>query len=220
VTTPEPRQIIHPGDDRVEGIDFLPPLTASTIRVRTSPDNFPVDAILTGVNMFAVGEAEFIVGLSSVQGNEPLVGLLFYQQALDVATGLRRWRTFMIPACRCIPLPAGGTDQSTENQYAVSPIVGMAHLWGVPLTLAVEGSTQEQYLRGMCEGKPHVAAWGGDAVTVQFKFYTALPAFNKSKVAVFVNGVSVTPSVVTTTSFTLSVAPAAGAIVTCFYETT
>lgn len=223
LTVPSPKGITHFGDDRVLAVDFLPPTEAATAELTTAKGNMTLDALLSGVLAYTVGESKQILRATDKQGFEPTVGLLLFQQSLDAqisgaASGLRRWRGFIVPRAQAIPMTPGMGDSPQETKYALSLRIASKHIWGTAFATNLEGALEGQFAEIMTEGKPKIVAWIGDAAAVAFSFPASYPAYSTAKVKVWKNGVLETPSSVTTTTITLSAAPATGAMVVAFYE--
>lgn len=220
---PDPRQIEHTGDDYLIARDVLPPLTGSTITVNAAKSNFDVHALLTGTNKISVGEAAEIGHLTSKQGFESQVGLMFWQQAVDSSgtsvEGLRRWRVIVLPKAFAIPKPQGMGENPIDVSYNVTPQIVTQRLWGATLVLGTDGYTTAQAFEYMCEYKPKIVSWKSNSGTpAKMLFPTAYQAVATAKIhTVTVNGVvdaTVTKAVDGVTPTTI----ANGDIITCFYE--
>jgi len=220
---PDPRQIDHSGDDYLLGRDILPPLTGGTITLSAAKSNFTAHALLTGTTITTIGEATEIGHLTSKQGFESQVGLIFWQQAVDAAggavNGLRRWRAIMLPKCYAIPKPQGMGENAIDVTYNVTPQIVTQRLWGVTLTAGVETYLNAQAFEYMCEYKPAVVSWKSNSGTpAKMLFPTDKQAVATAKIhIVTVNGVADA----TVTKAVDGVTPTAVAnndIITCFYE--
>ncbi len=219
LTVPEPRRIVHTGADRVLAVDFLPATEPATGELRVPHDNHEIDALLTATNAYAVAEAAFMSEGTDKQGFEPQVGLLLYQQALDMDSGLRRWRGFVIPKARCIPMTPGMEENPVDVRYALAMTPVTQHLWGAALSVGTEGVTEAQFFRFITEYKPKVVAFKGDGATTDFLFPSDAPAVNVDKIAAWQNGTDVTSGITkATTGITFSVAPADGDDIVVWYE--
>jgi hypothetical protein len=220
LNVPEPRRIAHVGDDRVLAVDYLPPTEPVTGEIRTARGSLELDALLSGAKVGALGEASYLARASDRQGSEPQVGLLLYQQSLEAASRLRRWRVIVIPATRCIPMPAGMEEAAAEFRYSLAPSPSQTHLWGAPLSLATDGATEAAYLELMTEGKPKLVAFKADGTAVLFSFPTGAPALDVEKIVVWKNGTIVSTGVTkAVTGLTFAAAPTSGDEIVAFYET-
>jgi len=220
---PDPRQIDHSGDDYLLGRDILPPLTGGTITLSAAKSNFTVHALLTGTNVTTIGESKEIGHLTSKQGFESQVGLMFWQQAIDSSgtsvEGLRRWRVIMLPKAYAIPKPQGMGENTVDVTYNVTPQIVTQRLWGVTLATGTEGYANAQAFEYMCEYKPKVVSWKSASGTpTKMLFPTDAQAVSTAKIhLVTVNGVTdatATKAVDGVTPTTI----AANDIITCFYE--
>lgn len=224
LTNPEPRKITHLGNDRPLAVDYLPPNEAMSAELRLAANDIPLQATLTGVENFNVGEGSLMAWNTDQQGSEPDIGLLLFQQSLDTSTKLRHYRFHIIPSGRAYPAPANMDENAAEHTYTVAPNPTTKHLWGTALASGTEGATEAAAIEGMTKGRPNIVAFKGDAATVAFLFPTAKPAIATitAKIAVWVDGVLKTGGGVdyteATTGITFGVAPADGAIIVAFYE--
>jgi hypothetical protein len=220
LTVSEPRKIAHVGGDRLLAMDFLPTLEPSTAELRVPHDNQVLDALLTDVTrVTSIGEASMLATQTDKQGYEPTVALLLYQQSVDSASRLRRWRSFLIPRCRIIPLPGGMGDNPEDTRYMVAITPTTQHVWGTAMTEAKDGAIEAQIIRMMTEGLPRIATFIGDNTEDEFLFPVDQPALSAAKVWVWVNDVEVTAAITkTTTKVTFTTPPAASARVVIFYE--
>ena len=222
INAPSPRQIAHTGDDRVFAIDFLPASDVLTAELRTGKVNDTADAIFTNTNSALVGESRFFGVTTNKSGDEAQVCLLAYRQSLDTnpdssTYGKRHWEARLFPVATVIPQENSFDENPEERTYTVIPQICTQFPWGVAFTESENGFTEAQMLRVVCEGKPHIDAFLGDGVVVEFTLSNT--ACSTDKVRVFHNGSDVTSSVtVTTTSVTFTVAPADGDKIIVWYE--
>lgn len=232
ITHPEARRVTHFGDDYVFMIDRLPPTETVSGVLRTGKQDNAVDALLSGVNAYVVGEAEGINIATDQQGYEPLVGLLGYQQGgegdstLGALYGGRVWRSMFLPKTWLILQEQGMSEAILEPRYAVFPQLNAGHLWGLAYSLATEGSTLGQIERYITTYKPLVVAWKSASGTpTKFLFSATHPAAAASKIHM-VTLYTATTGVVTDITATAvkefdGITPAAIAnndIVIAFYE--
>jgi hypothetical protein len=222
LTVPEPRFISHTGDDRLLAKDVLPPLEGITGEVKAAKNRYDVRALLTGVEVNTIGEAETLAFSTDKQGYEPQVGLMLYQQSLDADVsgsrfGSRRWRVSFVPKAVLIPMPPNMDENASEITFKVNAFVIKNHLWGTALTLLDDGCTEAQGLEMMMEGKPWLDCWLGDNATTVFTL--SKTALSAAKISVFIDGVLTTAGVTkTVTSVTFTPAPAMNADIDILYE--
>lgn len=231
ITVPDPQIMQHVGDDRVGGVDLLPPTEAISAELRTGKTNLAVDAILSNINVVALGEMQVSGAGTSQQGTEPQICILAYRQAIDIdpesaTKGARRWYWVLMTKALVFPRLAAMEEQAVdENTYTVQPMVFSKYPWGIAFELATEGFTDAQLIRGISQFRPHLEYWEGDAAVVAFDFKADLQAAESTRVKVYhyvaLTGVTtdVTGTVtITTADITFGAAPAADDIVTAFYE--
>lgn len=222
---PEPRDIVHIGDDRVIQRDILPPDAPISGEIRTAKVNDALDAILSDNLSFSVGEAAMFAIASCNRGEENQVGILAYRQTLDTQRGssdfgLRRWEGRIFPKVYLISRESGMEDSPEERPYSFRPLIVGSHLWGTAFDAAVEGATQAQGIRLVSEYKPKIVAWASDGVEVTYAFPTTNYPYSVAKTEdPWVDGVLQTESfTISTTNIVFSSAPSSGAIVVAFYE--
>jgi len=177
LNVPEARKITHIGEDRPLAIDYLPPTDGMDGELQVSPSEFNVVAALGDIVMETVAEKTFVPLSSDKQGFEPQVGVLMYQQSLDVDSGVRTYRSFIIPSARCVYMPAGMGQDTEDNRYKIAPAVTNQHLWGTDLVLGTDGCTSIQAIELHTVGRPMLCAWqsAGGGGTTEFNFPTSKP---------------------------------------------
>ncbi len=220
VTYPDARLITNPGNDRIRDQMYLPPTDPVKCELRTGFDDQAINAALMGVTQFTVGESTIVPYGTDQQGSEADIALLLFQQAHD-DNKLTRWRYFMIPRARAIPMPPGMNDNALETRYSVSISPSTKHIWNVALSALTEGCTEMALADGMAEGKPAIVAWKTDGTATDFLLPTDKPAISTSKMNLFdaSTGAEVTAGITkTVTKFTYSVAPATGKILVARFE--
>lgn len=225
INDPEPRQIVHTGDDRVLQLDVLPPTEPISGELNAGKANDTVDAILSPVKSATVGEAKIFAVGHDQRGNENQVAILAYRQSLeadpsDANYGKRLWEFRLLPRAYVIQRE-GNLDENPEARtYAVRPQLATKHVWGASLSTATEGVSMAQAFRGISEYKPKIVAFKGNNTATQFSLPASSPAISTAKMAVWSNGVSQTSGAVTlgTATVTFTTAPTTGAMVVVFYE--
>lgn len=213
---PEARKIAHQGRDRVIATDQLPTLEVSSAEIRVSTLNYELEALLTNVSKYTVGDFVGISRVTDQQGSEPQVGVMMYQQAKDIATGLRTWHIHIIPSTQAIPVPAGMSENPEDIRYTLAPTPTTKHLWGAPLVVGTEGVTEHGLVDLHGPYKPALEAFESDGIEDTFEL---LHTAANNTYTVWVDGVLRSSNITkTTTQFVFTSAiPADGANITVFY---
>src|SRR5690242_15552048 len=128
LTVPDARKITHVGNDRVLALDYLPPTEGVSGELRVASNDMVAKAAVADVNTFTVGEATLMPWATDQQGFEVDAGLLCFQQSLDTITKSRRWKFYIIPKARLIPMPASMDENPAEDRYVVGPNPTTKHL--------------------------------------------------------------------------------------------
>lgn len=221
---PEPRQIVHYGDDNVFALDSLSPTDAVTGELKVSKVNDTIDALFTGQASFTVGEAKLFGIGTNKRGSEAQVGMLVYRQSLDTdpdssTFGARRWELRILPRVRVVPIAGNFDDNAEEVSYKLFPALVTKHLWGASFSESTEGFVRAQVLRGMTEYPPRIVAWQGDGSTTTFNFPSDAQAATTDKIVVWVDGTEQTTGITkAVTGLTFTSAPSSGAMIVAFYE--
>lgn len=226
LTDPQPRFITHMGDDAPFALDILPPTEAMTGQATFGKQNNTLDAALTGIPNFVVGEGNGQAFGTNLRGFETEVGCLVYRQSEDTDPasslfGSRTWESKIFPRVVFFPLEPGYNDNPEERSYALRPGFVTRHLWGTALATGTEGVTRAQGFRFITQYKPKIVAYVGDNVASEYLFPAAFQAAATGKIAVWLNGVPRTTNMtLATTGVTFtSLVPGTGVNVTIFYET-
>lgn len=223
VNLPDYRRISHQGDDRVLQVDFLPPTEQATAELNVAEEDLSNLAIMTSVIVRTIGEAKMIGLATDQQGNEPDVGLLLFQQAVD-ESGSRRWRSYLIPKARLSPRPSGFNENPATHNIQVAMSISSAHIWGTAFSAVDDGFTESQLLIVHTQYKPKLVGFEGDGTTTVFSFPAAFQAQATTKIhGVWVNGVVqviTTDYTATTAAITFEAGsiPASGENIVVFYE--
>ena len=228
INDPTPRVIPHVGDDGVFCLQVLPALEPANGELRLDKTSDIVDALVMNIKKFTVAEANILGSITSQRGFEAQVGALAYSFAQDTdpdssAFGSNLWDFRIFPKVTVFQRDTGYSQEINERMYSFVPAYSTAHLWGTTFTIATEGFTRAQIVRGVSQYKPVVVSYLGDGVTKAFPFDSAKPGVSAAKTAIFVNGVLQTQSaaiVASSYGVFFTVAPSANAVVTVFYETT
>lgn len=219
LNVPNPRVLPHAGNDRNLANDFLPSLEPITGEIRAANLGMDTNSKLAATKKYAVGEMEMIGWGTDQQGSEIDAAMLIFQQSLDTASKVRRWRSIVAPKIRAVPLASGMNENVNEQRYQIVSNPSTKHLWGESFDASTNGFTEAAFEEAMSVYKPKLVAWKGDNTEDEFLFPTNRPAADTAKVTVWKNGVLVSAGLtVTTTKITFSVAPASGAMIVCLYE--
>lgn len=224
IDDPEPRDIVHLGDDGVFQRDILPPDTPLGGELRVGKVNDNVDSLLADDLSFDIGEAKFFGIATDTRGDENQVGILAYRQTLDTdpssgSFGRRRWESRLFPKAYVIRRETGFEDTPEERPYSLRPLFVTKHLWGESFTSGVEGFTRSQGVRIVSEFKPKIVAWQSDGSNVTYAFPSSSPAQATGKVVLWDAGVKQTQGFTTmTTQVIFSSAPTSANIIVAFYE--
>lgn len=223
INDPEPRQIVHIGDDRPFALDVLPATEPITGEMQTGKANDTVDALVQGVTQVTVGETKLYPVGTNKRGNESQVCMLAYREAVDTDPdsanfGQRVWQFRLFPRTYVIPRETGFQDDPEARPYTVRPQFATKYPWGVSFADGTEGCTQAQGFRGVAYGKPKLIAFKGNNTATEFSLPASYPATSTSKITVWVNG-TLTTATLTTSKITISPAPTTAAMVVAFYET-
>lgn len=230
ITHPAPRDIVHLGDDYIFARDILPPNAALDAVLRAGKVRNDIDAMVSGVKSYAIGEAAGMNVATDQQGFEPQFGILGYSQAEDAneagtTMGLRQWGSVIFPKAWIIFQEQARDQNPYSSQYTVRAALGTAHLWGLPYSIATEGSLIAQEERYATQYKPNIAAWKVTGTSpAALLFATARQAVSTAKIAVVTNcttaGVitDVTSSVTKATTGITPASQADGDIFVAYYE--
>ena len=224
IDDPEPRDIVHFGDDRVFQRDVLPPTTPISGEMRVGKISDTVDALLGDDKSFTVGEMKMFGIGSNNKGDENQVAILAYRQAMnsDASSGdygKRYWEARLFPRAYVIARESGFEDSPEEKAYAVRPLFVKEHLWGEAFADGTEGFEQAQGVRIVSEYKPKVVAFLGNGTEVTFVLPTAYPAQSTGKMLMWNLGVEQTQGYTfRTTDIVFSSAPADRDDIVLIYE--
>ncbi len=222
IDDPEPRQVVHVGDDRPFALDVLPATEPITGEMTVGKANNTIDAILTPVKEVTIGEAKLFGVGTNRRGDENQVTILAYRQAVDTdpdssTFGSRVWQFRLFPKAYVIPREVGFTDDAEERTYTVRPQFATKYPWGVSFSTTTEGMTQAQGFRGVSEYKPQLCSFLGNNTLTTFTLPTSTPAVSTSKIKVW-NAGTLTTTTNTTQTVTFQTAPTTNAQVVVFYE--
>jgi hypothetical protein len=223
---PEPRQIVHTGDDSVFALDTLPPQEPISGELVMGKQSESLDALISDVNSVTVGESTLFPIGTNRRGDEAQVALVAYRQAIDVdetssTYGKRVWQLRLFPRCFVIPREIGFEDKPEERSYTIRPAFINQYPWGVVLTTTTENAVRAQGFRGVAEKKPKLCAFVTNGTSTQFTLPIA--AYGTAKIKAWlvstagVGAVS-TATTQTTQALSYTTAPTTGTLVV-WYET-
>ena len=218
LTVPTPREFTHMGQDRPLAIDFLPANQAISGDFSASAEDLDAQAMFGGIKKVTVGQAVGTPLGHSNSGNEPQVGLFFYQMAEAFDTGQRRWRTVIFPTCKSIYLSSGMGEQTEDVKYRIAPNISKYHLWGAPYDFATEGVKSAQAEQLFSVGIPHLVAWLADGTATAFDLNTDHPARDGATGVLWINGTIDSTAAWTTTDVTPTTKPSDKDVLIGWYE--
>lgn len=171
MTIPDARRIAHVGDDAVQAQDILPRTEVSSGVIRFAGDNHAAYATFTGTKVAAIGDASVIGYATDLQGYEPAIALLVYQQAKSGTT--RVWRNYLVPNCQAIFNPNSMNENPAEFEASLIPSAATSHIWGLALADGVEGYTRAEIMESVTTDVPHIAAWLANNSATEFPFHAS-----------------------------------------------
>jgi hypothetical protein len=220
VTTPDPAQIVHIGNNQVLQRDQLPSTDTSSAVLTVSRQDLDTLAAITAVKVQTVGDLNMLPMMSSQQGLEPTVGFYAYQQLKD-ESGNRRWNTWIFPKVTISPKPGSLSREARTLAYNITPNTTKKTIAGTLLSVADNGCVSAEYMIYESNYRLGVVAWLGDNSETDFAFPTARQAAAASNdaIRVYVNGTLTTTGITLgTDDLNFAVAPAAGAVIVAIYD--
>lgn len=209
---PEPQRINHYGMDRPYAADSLPPTEIGTVAVTLAANNLIVDAMAEGNKVRTIGNTVWRGGNTDNRGNEPIMGAMFYRQALDTEPGsptfgkLRQWNIRIYPAARWSPATNPYEAAATDKTIAGTPTPTGQTLWGENYNESSWGNSYAEYTEGNSNYQPRINYWLGNGTLTAFQL--SHPPAATDELLVWVDGTLTVPSAVNVSSsnpaFTLS----------------
>jgi len=227
ITAPAPRIIPHIGSDGVFALQVLPPNEPVSGELHVDKTSDVVSALVQGINVVTVGEANLMGEATSQQGYEPQLAALAYSFAEDTTVdsptyGAGQWDSRIMPRVNVFQRETGYGAEDNERLFSFTPGFTTTYPWGIQYTLAVEKFTRSQLMVGSTQYKPAIVSWVGNGSVKAFPFDGNKPAALTTKVNIVTkNGVLCAPTtdyVAYTSGIIFTTAPAASAVVVCFYE--
>jgi hypothetical protein len=209
---PAPQRFTHYGQDRPYAQDSLPPTEVGALTITSEDGNLIVDALAEGNKVRDIGNTKWRGGNTDKRGNEPLLGSMFYRQALDTKPGsptfgkLRQWNIRTYPAARYSPSTVSFEAGMTTKTLNGTPTPTGQTLWGENYNESSWGNSYAEYTEGNANYQPRINAWLGNGTLVAFQL--SHPPADTDELLVWVGGTLTVPSAVNTSStnpaFTLS----------------
>lgn len=225
-----PETVTHPGNNAIQQYDVLPSTGISGGTLTVSREDADAIALFSNTSVHTIGAFANAIGWNtSQQGNEPIVGLMAYDQAKDTA-GLRVWRTHMIPKCIITPQIKGMARERGDVVYNIQPLVSSAYLTGYAFSSANNNFLTAQVVTLTSSYRLALATWVATSPSglLTFLFDTDLPkrATGDAGQVVYKNGVLMTYGTdadsthydATTLQIEFGANLTAGDVVTCLYE--
>lgn len=223
-----PEIVRHPGNNMTQQYDVLPGDGVSEGSLTVSREDADAIAAFSNTNVHVIAAAFNAIGWgTSQQGNEPIFGIMAYDQAKD-KNGLRVWRTHMIPKAIITPAIKGMERARGDIVYSLQPLVCAAYLTGLAFTAINNGFLTAQVLTLTSSHRLALGTWVTTATETAYPFDADLPKYvtGDAGQAVYKNGVLMTYGAgadathyqATTTGLTFGAALTNGDVVTCLYE--
>lgn len=220
LTPAESGVVVNIGNGRVRDTIYRAPREASRAELRVGYDQMNVISALTGVNVYTIGEAKAVGRLTNRQGSEPDVALILTQRGHD-ENGLTRFKTYIIPKGKCVPMDSSMNDNASEMRFPITISNSKKEVWGESYTLVKHGFTDTGYIEIITEGLPHIVAWLADGVQTEFLFPEDKQAISAAKITAydFQDGVEYTSQVTKATDgLTFSYPIPTGTLIVAVYE--
>lgn len=217
---PDPRRVDHFGDDITLATQYLPAREGMTANLTIAANQPTLNALLSGVKVWqASATTEAITWGTDRQGKEADIAVVLTQSALDTATKTARYRTLVILRSRAVAEPPGMNENQARMAYRLTANTSDRNLLWMPFDVTRDGVKVAAFWELHTEKPTKFAFWHGDGVTTTFSFPSEYPVASANSVVVAVDGTIATATVnVARNSFSLSTAPANGALVAAKYE--
>jgi hypothetical protein len=170
LTDPPARIITHFDGDSVSQQQTFPPTDPSSGTLNIDGQDLDLSAILGSVNKVTVSGIQMVSAMTDKRGNEPTVGILVYQQAVETLSGDAGWHTRVIPKTTAIRQSGGFGENNYETIYNLAPKSSDAYLWGKLLTTLLDGTAHAGWQEAFSNDPMIVTAWKADGVEVEFPF--------------------------------------------------
>jgi hypothetical protein len=216
---PKPRKVTYVGQDRVQGVDWLPPNESMDGVIEVSASDFALMSLLGGQKVKGLGTAKMIQMFTNKQGFEPPIAIHLQQQAEDFDLGVRRWQSYFFPNTKAMFSPGSMTDNDEMLAYNIAPTPSRISILGTNLTEAADGTTVSQMGMLMSINYAYLVVWRGDGIVDDFLLDPTIPALDTTTawLGVTKNGVAVTETQLTT-GITFAAPPADGDLIIALVE--
>jgi hypothetical protein len=209
---PAPQRFTHYGQDRPYAQDSLPPTEVGALTITSEDGNLIVDALAEGNKVRDIGNTKWRGGNTDKRGNEPILGALFYRQALDTTPGsptfgkLRQWNVRIYPAARWSPATSSMEAGATVKTLNGTPTPTGQTIWGENYQESTWGNSYAEYTEGNTNYQPRLNWYRGNGTLTAFQL--SHPPAATDELLVWVDGTLTVPSAVnvsaTNPAFTLS----------------
>lgn len=184
LTPAESGVVVNIGNGRVRDTIYRSPREASRAELRVGYDQLDVISALTGVKKYEVAEMLVVGRLTNRQGSEPDTALILSQRGHD-ENGLTRFKTYIIPKGKCVPMDGSMNDNPSEMRFPITISNSKKEVWGESYTVERHGFTDTGYLTVITEGLPHIVAWLANGSETEFPLPEDKPAISAGKISVW-----------------------------------
>jgi len=194
ISVPDPQRVTARGDDRPYYTFQLPPTDMPSGELRVSKTDKDVIALLTDTKVFGSAPFKKIGVATNKQGEEPIIMLWGYREAIDsnddsAYFGTRVWDTYILLDCEAALRPASMEDSAIgEFSYAISGNDASVDEFGTSFTEAIHGFTKCPYLVVTSPYKFWMDAFLMDGIETELTL-SKTPVASGSVINVAVNGV-------------------------------
>lgn len=201
VNTPEPQRFTHYGDDDPFAQDSLPPTEVESFTITTAKSNLDLDAYLEGGLVKTIAPLEMRLADSDLRGNEPLVMVMVYRQALDTDPTSstfgkkRQWEGKIFPATRVSPQANSFEQGITDNSYIATPTKVGTTPWGENFDSTTWGGARGAHIAFTSDYQPRINVYRGNGTLTSFNL--SHTPVNSSSLLVWVGGSLTVPGSIT-----------------------
>lgn len=221
---PEPEIVRQTGDNKVFTSFVLPPAENATAELNTGKMNLTVDALLTDVDVVALGDMQMLAYATDKQGEEPFVCLLAYSLAHNTDPDSADfnedvYRYYLIPRAQVIPRLAPAEERAvSDHMYTVDIKRVTKYPWELAFVLGTDGCTEAEIIAGVSPARPRLVAFLGDGTETEFSFGKNARATDN--IHVYVDGVLQSTGITLAVgNVTFDTAPTSGKRIVVFYDT-
>lgn len=197
LTLPAARRVAHIGNDRLLKVQIFPSQEIPTGELNVGAEDLELVQVLKGAtDIKEIAGMKMLPSLSDLEGNEPNVGMILWQAALEKRTSAQGFRFFMLPQTKAVPRIGGAGPDPIDTIFDLSPNPSEAYLWGASLAPLADPSDEFSgvpevgaYAAGVWDGfsvyPPRIASFISDADDVAFLFPNNAKPQNVDDIAVF-----------------------------------